>query len=200
MRGIRPRSNPSQRRHPPSVGGQPLRLQEAKGFQTLRNPNPSKSFTFTVANVATPWESIGRLPSWTGEVELGRSRLRGFLQFSIVESFPAKLARRGWSPFRVCLRFGRIDAQDVLDASPGELSHRDLPCFTDFPRARVDLVRKLDLSSCHDDRWSAQCGAVNVTASCCHAPESTKPGPVAPIGRFDGGIGTNDWVGRAFVP
>ena len=32
--------------------------QEVRGFQTLRKPKPSKSFTFTVANVVTPWESM----------------------------------------------------------------------------------------------------------------------------------------------
>ena len=32
--------------------------QEVRGFQTLRKPNPSKSFTFTVANVVTPWERM----------------------------------------------------------------------------------------------------------------------------------------------
>lgn len=55
-RGIGPQSVPCQHPHPSSVGGQPPRLQEARGFQTLRNPSPSKSFTFTVANVVTPWE------------------------------------------------------------------------------------------------------------------------------------------------
>lgn len=43
--------------------------------------------------------------------------------------------------------------------------------------------------------WRGQCDGMAVPGS-----ESANPGPVAPIGPFDGGIGTNDSVGRSVCP
>ncbi len=60
-----------------------------------------------------------------------------------------KVPRLGHVPLLRPRGHGRVDAENVFDAAPGQLGQRDFPGLAQSLGPGVNLVRQLDLSACH---------------------------------------------------
>ena len=79
--------------------------------------------------------------------QLRRGQLGLRLELRVAEALPPKAARFRRLPLPI--RLGRIDAQDVFDAAPGELGEGDLAGLAQLLGAGEDFVGELDLSARH---------------------------------------------------
>lgn len=96
-------------------------------------------------------------------MNLARTGLGRVFYLAIAHAFPAQSPGFGWGPIA---GFVAINTEDVLNAPACEFCHGDLFLLAQSASSRVNLVRKLDLSSYHAIELTAVVYDVKLTADC----------------------------------
>lgn len=96
-------------------------------------------------------------------MNFARTGLGRVFYLAIAHAFPAQSSRFGWGPIA---GFVTINTENILNAAPCEFRHGDLFLLAQRTGSRVNLVRELDLSSCHAIGLTAVIYDVNLTAYC----------------------------------